>query len=167
MKTTIRIIGITSIIFLFCVVLTDWEFNKAWIPILLINLGVISILLEVLLRIKPGDRKLVITVLFIVIQAFVIYFSYDVGTILNYKFLKFRTTLHQDDQFQIDRSGGFFGRHKSENQEYILLKYRLGKTLVKEIETIEVNSSGKVCEIDFIESNLRFDFCKHYIYPLR
>jgi hypothetical protein len=92
--------------------------------------------------------------------------SYYAGEVINRNFLSFRTTIYENKELTVEKSGGYFGKNiASPSTEYYLLEFGLGKSLVKQVEKTNKINVPKTCEVRFVKHLIIYDVCEEKFYP--
>jgi len=165
LKSTTRILGITSLFLFVFIYNSDWRFNNSWLPTLLLILISISILFEIYTRIKSKYNKWFIGIFFLIIFGLVSFLAVGAGAAIDRNFLSFRSTVYENDDLTIERSKGISKVVDTTKTAYYLLEYGLGKSLVKPVETTFRFNHPLNCEIHFKQHTIIYDVCVGKFYP--
>lgn len=163
MRNALRLLGITFLLIFLSIYLSEWKFNTSWFPIVLINLIVISMLLEIFLRMKIGNRVLEVKLLFIALFIFLSFGSFYAGALLNRNFLSGRALIYENDDLLIEKGTLYKGINIQ--IDYYLLEHAFGKLLVKEVDHIRKPKNSTDCELKFMKHHVYFDECSKKFIP--
>lgn len=161
MKYINRILGICLLSLFIVVYVTDWEYSNAWFPIVLINLFAISVLFEIFHRIKQPEKRFVNGIFFLVLEGFIVYTSIQVVPVFSYNFLRFTSTVYENETIIIEKYEGFFKKPTKERATYYLLEHGLANMLIREVEVSRKEKNPEVCIVNFPRSQVVYDLCEN------
>ena len=162
-RNGIRLIGVTSLIVFLSIFWSDWEFNSAWFPIVLMNIVFFSHLLEVYLWMNVVNRILEVKILFVFVHICLSVSSLYAGVLLSHQFLNFRTLIYENDEIMIEKSE--MNKSYLPLNDYYLSKQAFGKLIVKEVEHIQKPKKSVDCEVKFMKHHVFYDECSKKFIP--
>lgn len=162
-RIVIRFIGASSLIIFLSILWSDWEFNSAWFPIVLMNNVFFSLLLEVYLWMKVENQFFEVKLLFIALFICLSVGSFYSGMFLNRNFLSGRKVIYENEDILIEK--GTLYKGSNIQIDYYLLEHVFGKLIVKELEHIQKPKKSVDCEVKFMKHHVFYDECSKKFIP--